>query len=76
MRQKTVRDLHLRTAAILDEVAAGQTVVITRRGTPVAEIRPFRRKALGTGLPDREAWLARFPQVKGDSGRFLEEDRS
>lgn len=27
-------------SALLDEVAAGQTIVITRNGTPVAELRP------------------------------------
>ena len=76
MKKKTVRELHLNTSAILNEIAAGHTIVITKRGVPVAEIRPFRGKSVSRGLPDREAWLARFPKVPGDSGRFLEEDRS
>jgi len=53
----------------------GQNVVITRRGVPVVEIRPFNSRSQSRGLPDREEWLATFPQVRGDSGRFLEEDR-
>jgi len=75
MKKKTVRDLHLETSAIIEEVVTGRTIVITKHGTPVAELRPFRKRSLSRGLPDRDAWLARFPQVKGDSGRFLEEDR-
>jgi antitoxin (DNA-binding transcriptional repressor) of toxin-antitoxin stability system len=76
MKERTIRELHLRTSAIISETMVGRTVVITRRGVPVAELRPFRPKSQARSLPDREAWLARFPQVRGDSGRFLEEDRS
>jgi antitoxin (DNA-binding transcriptional repressor) of toxin-antitoxin stability system len=76
MRERTIRDLHLRTSAIISETMGGHTVVITRRGVPVAELRAYRRTSQTRSLPDRGAWLARFPQVRGDSGRFLEEDRS
>jgi antitoxin (DNA-binding transcriptional repressor) of toxin-antitoxin stability system len=76
MKAKTVRDLHLLTSAIVSEVMQGHTAVVTRRGIPVAELRPFRRGSQSRALPDREAWLAKFPQVRGDSGKFLEEDRS
>ena len=76
MKERTIRELHLRTSAVIDETMAGRTVIITRRGVPVAELRPFHPKSQARSLPEREAWLARFPQVCGDSGRFLEEDRS
>lgn len=75
MKPKTVRELHLRTGVIITEVMEGHIYVITRRGVPVAELRPFRARSQARGLPDRKAWLARFPQVRGDSGSFLEEDR-
>jgi len=76
MRRKTIRELHLRTGAIVGEAVKLGRIVITRRGVPIAEILPFRRGPDSQGLPDRESWLAKFPQVRGDSGRFLEEDRS
>jgi prevent-host-death family protein len=76
MKEKTLRELHLRTSTVVGEVMEGHTVVVTRRGVPVAELRPFRRGAGARTLPDREAWLATFPRVRGDSGKFLEEDRS
>lgn len=70
-----VRELHLRTGAIVDRVAAGEVVTIERRGAKVAELRPAAALR-GRPLPDRGKLLARFPKLTGDSGRFLEEDRS
>jgi hypothetical protein len=40
MRRVNVRELHHRTGVIIDEVAAGDVVVIEKRGVPVAELRP------------------------------------
>ena len=68
MKRATVRDLHLKTSAIVQEVSRGQTFVIEKRGVAVAELRPLRQ------LPDREALLAKLPLAL-DSGKILEEDR-
>ena len=76
MRRASVRDLHLKTSAILKEVASGKVFVIEKRGAPVAELRPFQVLPPTRRLPNREAYLAKFPRVKLDSGRILEEDRS
>ncbi len=40
-RMITQRELRNDSASVLREVQAGQTLVITRNGTPVAEIRPL-----------------------------------
>jgi prevent-host-death family protein len=42
----SVRDLRNHGGEILDRVAAGERVTITRNGTPVAELRPLPRKRL------------------------------
>ncbi len=76
MRVVNVRQLHERTGAIVDLVAEGNTVVIVKRGRRVAELRPATAAEGQAVLPDRTALLAKFPRLKGDSGRFLEEDRS
>jgi antitoxin (DNA-binding transcriptional repressor) of toxin-antitoxin stability system len=76
MKKASVRDLHLRTRAILAEVAGGRTIVIERRGVPVAELRPLQGLPTTRRMPNREALLAKFPPVKKDSGRLLEQDRS
>ena len=76
MKRASVRELHLETSRILDRVAKGEVFLIEKRGTPVAELRPVQELPRCTPFPaDLEAKLARFPKVKTDSGRFLEEDR-
>jgi prevent-host-death family protein len=35
------RELRNDSAAVLREVQAGQTIIVTRNGTPVAELRPL-----------------------------------
>lgn len=71
----TVRELHLKTSEILRRVSDGDTFVIEKRGTPVAEIRPVSQKQDTTRMPDREAFLQSLPRVKTDSGAVLEQDR-
>ena len=75
METASVRDLHLKTSAMLKEVAKGQVFVIENHGVPVAELRPITATR-STKLPDREAILRRLPVSKTDSGRMLEEDRT
>jgi prevent-host-death family protein len=41
-RTITQRELRNQSAAVLREIEAGQTLVVTRNGTPVAELRPIR----------------------------------
>lgn len=38
----TQRELRNQSAQVLREVEAGRTFVVTRNGTPVAELRPIR----------------------------------
>lgn len=75
MERTSIRELHLKTSALIKSVAEGQTYVIEHRGKPVAELRPIvhlRRKP----LPNREAFIRKLRPSKTDSGRILEEDRS
>lgn len=44
----SVRDLRNRGGAIIDAVSRGGSVVITRDGTPVAEVHPLPRVPLST----------------------------
>jgi prevent-host-death family protein len=42
----TVRDLKNQTTALIREAEKGKTVVVTRRGKPVATLKPFEQKDL------------------------------
>lgn len=54
----TVRDLRNHGGEVLDRVAAGERVVVTRDGRPVAELTAVRSARFG-----REALLARWRHV-------------
>ncbi|MHB1543070.1 MAG: type II toxin-antitoxin system Phd/YefM family antitoxin [Gammaproteobacteria bacterium] len=61
------RVLRNESAAILREVQAGQTIVVTRNGVPVAELRPIQpRLFVPRAVIARAA--ARAPRI--DAGRF------
>lgn len=57
----TVRDMRNHGGRVLDEVARGSTIIVTRDGTPVAEVRPVRKP----GLPVAEliARRATLPDI-------------
>jgi len=44
----SIRDLRNRSADVLADVARGETLVVTRDGEPIAELRPIRRRGLST----------------------------
>jgi prevent-host-death family protein len=63
----SVRDLRNHGGDVLDRVATGERVVVTRDGRPVAELTSVRAARLG-----REALLARWrhvPRVDADGLR-------
>jgi prevent-host-death family protein len=75
MRKISISDLHARTGAVVDEASAGSVIVIEKHGMPVAELRPMKRVAPREAARKLRTLWASLPQVKADSGRFLEEDR-
>jgi antitoxin (DNA-binding transcriptional repressor) of toxin-antitoxin stability system len=74
MERASVRDLHLKTSALIKNVAQGQTYVIESRGVPVAELRPITARRPTNRLPNREAFIRKLPRTN-DIGKILEEDR-
>lgn len=63
----SVRDLRNHGGDVLDRVAAGESIVVTRDGRPVAELTPIRRARLG-----RDALVSRWrhlPQLDADTLR-------
>jgi len=61
------RELRNESGAVLREVQAGQTIIITRNGVPVAELRPIppRRFVPRAAIAD-----AALPAPRIDAGRF------
>ena len=69
-RQVTQRELRNDSGEILRAVASGETVIITRNGTPLAELRPLRRR---TFVPRAELVLAAAHAPAIDGARFRED---
>jgi prevent-host-death family protein len=54
----TIRDLRNHGGEVVDRVAAGEHVTVTRAGKPVAELRPIRGGGLSSSvLLERWRWL-------------------
>jgi prevent-host-death family protein len=66
-RMLTQRELRNDSAAVLREVEAGLTLIVTRNGTPVAELRPLQPRRFVTRATIADA-AGRAPRV--DAGRF------
>jgi prevent-host-death family protein len=75
MRKASIRDLHIRTSELVRDAAEGEVIVIERRGEPVAELRPLTKKKKKPKFPDMSLIWNTFPQISGDSTRYIEEDR-
>jgi prevent-host-death family protein len=66
-RSITQRELRNDSAAVLREVQAGRTLIVTRNGTPVAELRPVAPRRFVSRAVIAEAARG-APRV--DAGRF------
>lgn len=66
MTETSIRDLRNHGGEVIDRVAAGERITITRSGRPVAELRPLpRERVSAAALIDR---FKRLPPV--DPVRF------
>ena len=65
MREVASRELRNHTRTLLDSVAAGQSVIITIRGRPVAELTPVSRRP--TWMP-RDRFIREILSHQADPG--------
>lgn len=75
MGEITVRDLRNHGGAVLDRVARGEALTVTRDGQAVAELRPLRRRPIRANvLLDRWRGLPVVdPQkLRSDIGEVLD----
>jgi prevent-host-death family protein len=65
----TVRELRNQGGDVINRVVAGESLIVTRAGTPVAELRPLRRPPL-----ERSVLLARWRRLPHLDADKLRED--
>ena len=63
----TIRELRNKGGAVIDRVQAGERLIVSRDGHPVAELRPLRRKPLDAATL-LERWR-HLPQVDPEALR-------
>lgn len=63
----------------MDSVEAGETIVVTRNGQPVAELRPLKRRALPATAELLRAFRGlprlNFEQLRAEGDALFGEDR-
>jgi prevent-host-death family protein len=67
MQSVTVRELRNKGGEVLDRVARGERIIVTRDGRAVAELRPLPRRSVGTA--ELIARRQRLPLVDPDALR-------
>ncbi len=75
----TQRELRNESAAVMDAVEKGETVIVTRNGYPIAELRPLRRHTFASSAELLRAFrdLPRMDlaAMRAESDALLGEDR-
>lgn len=80
MRAVSIREFRNSSAAVLDAVEAGETIVITRNGTEIAEVRPIRQRRTFVPLSELlSAFKTRpggcdYAQFRADQDEFFGDD--
>jgi prevent-host-death family protein len=69
----TVVEAKARLSEILDKVEAGEEVVITRHGRPVAQLMPVKQAK--RPVRSLAAFRARMPRLRKPSAELLRESR-
>ena len=67
MAEVTIRELRNHGGEVVDRVAAGERLTVTRDGRPVAELRPYRSTPLSAAVLLRR-WR-RLPSLDADLQR-------
>ncbi len=69
MTEVTIRDLRNHGGDVVDRVEAGERLVVTRDGRPVAELRPLRSRGVAAAV-----LLARWRRLPPVDGTALRDD--
>ena len=77
MKRASIRDLHMRTGALVQQAANGEVIIIEKRGIAVAELERVRKLTAGEVFRERErsGYFKKFPRTNGEPSRFISEDR-
>ncbi len=71
MNSYSLADAKARLSELIDKVAAGETIEITRRGKPAARLVPPVRRLKKVDVERLERLAERLPMQKEGAGEFI-----
>ena len=77
MKKASIRDLHMRTGALVQEAADGEVIIIEKRGVPVAELRRVKKLTAAEVFRERElsGYFSKLRKTNSQIDRFISEVR-
>lgn len=70
-----VREVRQNIGPLLDAVAAGEEIIITRRGKPIATMTSIKAESSEKTFPDRSQFRKQFPPAQKNSADLIRELR-
>lgn len=71
MKSVNLADAKARLSALVDEAKAGESVVITRHGKPVAQLVPLAKAKKPIDFEALKAFTDSMPYQEEDAGTFM-----
>lgn len=71
MKTVSVREARERIGSLLDAVSAGENIVITRRGKPVAQLTNIDTGDTGIQFPDRTSFRKQISSSEMSSEKLI-----
>jgi antitoxin (DNA-binding transcriptional repressor) of toxin-antitoxin stability system len=77
MKKVSIRDLHMRTGALVQEAADGEVIIVEKRGVAVAKLQRFRKRTAAEAFRDleRSGYFARMGKTNSNIDRLISEVR-
>jgi antitoxin (DNA-binding transcriptional repressor) of toxin-antitoxin stability system len=78
MKRAGIRDLHMRTGALVQEAADGEVIIIEKRGIAVAELARLKKLTAAEVFRERErsGYFKRLRKTNSNIDRFISEGRN
>ncbi len=71
MHTVSVREVRMNFSKLLSSVESGETVLITRRGKPVAKFEMIKNDEITPTFPDRRAFRSELPPCTAGSHELI-----
>ena len=77
MKRAGIRDLHMRTGALVQEAADGEVIIIEKRGIAVAELARLKKLTAAEVFRERErsGYFKKLRKTNSNIDRFISEGR-